>query len=260
MIYYFTGTGNSLWAARELAEQLGEQMDDLANFEDKPLVCEDEVIGFVCPTYMASLPWFVKKVLLDASLNSDAYIFLVVTSNTGDGRFSSKSMDSLLVRNGATLAACFDLQMPGNCIESSAQENEERLLAAPATVAEIAERVAAKARNHTSSGEAAKDDVVEKSSFYGKKRSLFRMAAFTFDVTSDCNGCGICADICPVQSISIQDGKAVHSGLCAACLACFHWCPKHATLLTSRMLRGRSQYHHPEVTLSDIENGREHQS
>lgn len=297
MIYYFTGTGNSLWAARKLAEQLGEQTENLANYKDKTLICNDDVIGVVCPTYMASLPWFVKKVFLNAELNPNAYTFLVVTSNTGNGRSSSSCMDSLFVRNGTSLMGYFDLQMPGNCMESSEKENEQRLAAAPATVEDIGKQILVKTKNYKSEGKAAEDDIVEKSSFYGKERGsmlqmfmggigkqilekmknyksegkaaeddtfeksssygkernfMFQMPSLTFEVTSECNGCGICENICPVQNISISDGKAVHADTCAACYACFHWCPKHATLPTSAVLKGRSQYHHPEVTISDI--------
>lgn len=297
MIYYFTGTGNSLWAAKKLAEQLGEQTKNLAEFKDKTLICNDDVIGIVCPTYMASLPWFVKKVFLNVELNPDAYVFLVVTSHTGKGRFSSKCMDSLLVRNGTSLMAVFDLQMPGNCMESSEKENEQRLAAAPAAIEDIGKQILAKTKNYKSEGKAAEDDIVEKSSFYGKKSnsmsqmfmsgigkqilakmknyksegktvegdadeksssygkeitSMFQMPSLTFEVTMDCDGCGICEKICPMQNISITEGKAIHFDTCAACCACLHWCPKHATLPTAAMLKGRTQYHHPEITLNDM--------
>ncbi len=291
MIYYFTGTGNSLWAARKLAEQLGERAENLVHYKDKKLVCNDDVIGVVCPTYMANLPWFVKKVFLNAELNPNAYTFLVATSNNGKAQMSPGCMDSLLVRNGTSLMGYFDLRMPGNCMESSAKENEQRLAAAPQAVAEIGQKIMARTVNYKSSGKAAEDGVVEKSSFYAKKSdskspfmggmgkqllekmknyrsegndterassyggglaAMFQMPALTFDVTEACNGCGVCESICPMQNITIADGMAVHTDTCAACYACFHWCPKHATLPTAKMMRDRSQYHHPDVTIDDL--------
>ncbi len=291
MIYYFSGTGNSLWTARKLAEQLGEQTENLVNYKDKKLVCNDDVIGVVCPTYMANLPWFVKKVFLNAELNPNAYTFLVATSHNGKAQMSPICMDSLFVRNGTSLMGYFDLRMPGNCMESSAKENEQRLAAAPAAVAEIGNQILARIVNYKSAGKAAEDDIVEKSSFYAKKSdskspfkggmgkqllermknhrseevgtditasygsgfaAMFQMPALTFDVTEACNGCGVCESICPMGNISITDGKAVHGDVCAACYACMHWCPKHATLPTAKMMRDRSQYHHPEVTIDDL--------
>ena len=75
-----------------------------------------------------------------------------------------------------------------------------------------------------------------------------------FKVTKACNGCGICAAVCPMGNIRIQDKKAVHGHVCAACYACLHWCPKHATLLRVPFLTHRPQHHHPEVTVSSMKN------
>ena len=83
MIYYFTGSGNSLWTARTLGEKLGEGVENIAGFQEKPLSCGDALIGFVFPTYMGDLPWLVKRILLSASLPADAFVFLVMTSNGG---------------------------------------------------------------------------------------------------------------------------------------------------------------------------------
>lgn len=73
-----------------------------------------------------------------------------------------------------------------------------------------------------------------------------------FRVTNACNGCGICASVCPTQNIKIKNGKALHGDNCAACYACLHWCPKYATHLMVPILKNRPQYHHPLVSLKDM--------
>lgn len=40
-----------------------------------------------------------------------------------------------------------------------------------------------------------------------------------------CVGCGQCAEVCPVDAISIEDGKAVVSDHCTACGDCAGVCP-----------------------------------
>uniref|UniRef100_UPI0035227C72 EFR1 family ferrodoxin n=1 Tax=Blautia faecicola TaxID=2509240 RepID=UPI0035227C72 len=79
-----------------------------------------------------------------------------------------------------------------------------------------------------------------KKNFYGEHSLRHLTLMKRFKVTKACNGCGICAAVCPMGNIRIQDKKAVHGHACAACYACLHWCPKHATLLRVPFLTHRS--------------------
>ena len=55
------------------------------------------------------------------------------------------------------------------------------------------------------------------------------MAAKVNDVK--CNGCGTCIDICPMEAIKIENGKAVISEECTECGACVNQCPREALSL-----------------------------
>lgn len=253
MIYYFSGTGNSLWTAKFLAKELGEPTKSIAEAQNTPLACNDESIGFVFPTYMGDLPWLCKKVLLSAKLNADSYVFLVMTSSGGTSGKAFQSMDKAMCSIGCRLASAFDLQMPGNCIVSSQPENASRLAAAPEKVLSISEAVKSRSRNFTSAGVKAENGFVEHSFFYGTHSPRRLTMMKNFRVTDACTGCGVCASVCPTKNIGIKDGRAVHGDNCAACYACLHWCPVYATHLTFPGLRNRPQYHHPEVTLTEIQ-------
>jgi ferredoxin len=252
MIYYFTGTGNSLWTAKLLGTKLGEPTANFADMQETPPACGDERIGFVFPTYMGDLPWLCKKILLSAKFSPKSYLFLVMTSSGGTSGNAFASMDQALCSIGCRLAAAFDLQMPGNCVVSSDAENAARLAAAPDKVQAIAETVKARGQNYTSAGKKAGEGFVERSFFYGT-HSLKRLTMMkNFRVTQACTGCGVCASVCPTGNIEIKNGKAVHGNNCAACYACLHWCPVYATHLTVPGLRSRPQYHHPEIELAEI--------
>ena len=45
--------------------------------------------------------------------------------------------------------------------------------------------------------------------------------------TGDCNDCGLCAEVCPLGSISREDFRTV-TGVCIKCHACVKVCPLHA--------------------------------
>ncbi|MGQ1910727.1 EFR1 family ferrodoxin [Marinifilum sp. RC60d5] len=76
---------------------------------------------------------------------------------------------------------------------------------------------------------------------------------FTPQIHSDlCTNCGICQSVCPVNNISVKDGKAFIEDKCEQCTTCLHWCPQVAIHYKKRKVRKEQQYRNPEVKLKDI--------
>lgn len=75
MIFYFTGTGNSLYAAKTLDNNL-ISIPQIMNSEN--LVFEDDKIGIVCPIYGHEMPEMVKEFIRKSELHTD-YLYIILT-------------------------------------------------------------------------------------------------------------------------------------------------------------------------------------
>ena len=62
---------------------------------------------------------------------------------------------------------------------------------------------------------------------------------------SKCIGCKICVNICPVDAISMKDGKAfIDQETCIHCGKCLHICPVNAIEHGGRHGHGHDNNHH----------------
>ncbi len=90
MIFYFTGTGNSLWVAKSLGEALGEPLVSIADElhkEEKDLVYPvrpDEKILFVYPVHSWGPAVLVTRFISRLTLNGYAGQPVYSVSTCGD--------------------------------------------------------------------------------------------------------------------------------------------------------------------------------
>lgn len=244
-IFYFTGTGNSLWVAKELAKVFGAQLTAIQNYENEKV--NDPVIGLVFPIYMGDAPWYVKQFLLNLKGNAK-YVFAVSTFN-GSDKITPANIDKALCKNGMKLSYYQNIVMPGNCIQSSKAENEKRLHNAVFQIKSIIKDIENQKTNYISNGKLPEKDYIESSYFYSKMNIMK-----SFRITSKCNGCGLCAKLCPTDNIEIVNGKAKHKDKknCTACYKCFHICPQNAVKLLIPVRSNHFQYIHPEIKATEL--------
>ncbi|MDF3003276.1 MAG: 4Fe-4S ferredoxin, partial [Bacillota bacterium] len=92
-------------------------------------------------------------------------------------------------------------------------------------------------------------DVISK---YGRRladRLSYNFAYKRFQVNDKCNGCKICAKVCPVNNIYVNE-KPEFSHQCEVCFACIHHCPQNAIHLKSE--RSQARFINQNVKLKEI--------
>jgi ferredoxin len=253
MIYFYSGTGNSLWAARELAKALGEPKHFVSiSKSPAPPVADCALVGLVFPVHMWGVPRAILNFIDQQTFNPGTYCFAVAT-NAGEVSRTLVQLDRALRNKNAFLAAGWGLKLPSNYIPwggpGTQSEIEKHVAEARQKLGVIAETIAARS-SHS----------IEKKSGPAEwlHRLVYRMASphlatmdRAFWADSKCNGCGICAKVCPVKNIELQKATPVWQGHCQQCFACLQWCPQQAVQFGKNTVRYK-RYHHPEVGLQDF--------
>lgn len=256
-IYYFTGTGNSLAAARQIAGVLGEtQLVPIAatGGSGEPVIADSPRVGMICPVYDLGVPLLVRDWLSRLDISAAEYIFGMVTMG-GMGRSALKQMDTILrKKNGRGLDLARAVKMPGNFPPLSrppaGMKREEILKKATAAINGYAREI--------SEGKKQPVPVAYCSSLMMRMtyRSFEREAGTadqSFVLHDTCTSCGTCASVCPVRNIVMIGGKPAWQHHCELCLACLHFCPVQAIDLDMLFgTRGRGRYRHPDLTILDM--------
>jgi len=258
-IFYFSGTGNSLWVARKIAAALEEaeivpmvRELEAAKADNTEIVAKAEKVGLVFPVYAWGAPGIVVSFLKKLSGEGIDYCFAAVTCGGSQGGTLLQTQ-RLLKEQGIELQTGFAVKLPSNYIITNGAKSMEAQQKMFAKAEQRLDKMLPLIRDNQKHG-------VEKEFFLinalgGVVYSLFmRSPDKARYLWSDvkCNGCGICARVCPTGNITIgEKNKPVWERNCEQCLACLQWCPtksiqyKHST-------QYRRRYHHPEVTAEEI--------
>lgn len=96
VIYYFSGTGNSLNVARIIAREMGgAELISVRQDAEKVPASDAKVIGFVCPVYEWDIPERMKYFVKRLAVNKEAYFFMAATYIAVHGR-CFETIDRLL--------------------------------------------------------------------------------------------------------------------------------------------------------------------
>ncbi len=245
MILYFSGTGNSRYAAQRMADALGEPLlclnDRIKAGDTAPIETGARLI-LVTPTYAWRIPRIVENWLLRTELVGARQAWFVMTCGSEIGS-AAKYNRALCQARGIGYMGTAQLVMPENYIAmfNAPQPEEARQIVARAQP-DIDRAIAA-----VRDGNAfppPRDNLYDRL-MSGPVNPIFYaciVKAKVFTVRDACTGCGQCARRCPTNSITIRDGRPVWGQGCTHCMACICYCPAEAIEYGKKSL-GKPRYH-----------------
>lgn len=251
-IFYFSGTGNSLAVARQIAKGIGtNNVINIVDVVEHELKLCEEVVGFVFPVYFQDIPGIVKEFISKIEFKNNSYVFGIATCNDVPG-VTLYNLDKILRSKGQKLSAGFELTMPGNSIiiidfTSSLELQKERLDDSKIEIEKITKII----KNQYKSEVEGKMNI--KNLLEGWTTKFFATKIYKahkkFTVNGKCNRCGTCQKICPKTNIKM--GEQISWGNnCVLCLACFHWCPQNGIEMGNT--ENKIRYHHPDIKVRDM--------
>lgn len=247
MVFYFTGTGNSLYAAKQLD---GQPVSIPQAMRQDRLEFTADAIGIVAPVYGHEVPDMVREFMHRAVFHTD-YFYMVLTYGNRHGG-AAELAAKLCEECGIWPDYINVLLMVDNWLPSFDMEEQRKL---DKKVEQHLEQIAEDIQNRRKMiAEVTDTDRAAHQQFLSVRESLPADAwQHMIRVTDACVGCGICEKVCPSASIRVENGKAVHhAGHCQTCLACVHHCPKKAIGLNVPEKNPDARYRNEHITLQEI--------
>ncbi|MDR3052209.1 MAG: EFR1 family ferrodoxin [Oscillospiraceae bacterium] len=244
-IYWFSGTGNSLYAAKFLAGALGDMplVPVAAGAAPGEVGGAGEKIGFVFPSYYGNLPRSVRAFVDQLVIKQGTYLFAVVTMGAfGQGAIAA--LETALAAKGLRLHYGRGIRMPANYIMMYNPASTEKSAGKLTTVNR---KLSARAREIAAGAQRIKKINFTAQTLYKNIEALDR--AFCADAA--CTSCGLCARLCPVGNIRLQGGKPNWQGRCEHCAACISWCPAKA-IQYGNQTQKRRRYHNPAIQAEEL--------
>jgi ferredoxin len=274
-IYYFSGTGNSLFTARELQKRIPDSrlVPLAALLNRKRIKTKADVIGLVFPVYLLTMPVPVREFIKKLDVDSSHYIFAVCTRGGSETR-AFTHIDQILKKKGKQLNARLSVNMAFNTVIwkdwpcPTGQDIlkwdsilKKQLNAFSKTIMSL-ETTGNEDENITVQLPLWKKIFVIP--FYNilVKRMGFTMYQnLGFYSDSKCTGCGICERVCVSGKIKINGNKPLWQKhiTCYSCFACINFCPRDAVQIQPRfpyasntVINITRRYHHPQISYADI--------
>ncbi len=257
-IIYFTATGNSLYIAKSLSNDIYSIPQLIKNNEYE---FTDDKIGIVFPLYSHIVPPYVENFLKRVKFNCD-YLFAVATYGIYDGAISNHLLEIAknynYKFNYINTIKMVDTWLPGFKMSSQVKNIDKKHIEEKLSIIKthIDNNVDYQINTSmidnmiTKLQTKFKDRKSKKGSLHGNSIGLGIKKYLT--VESGCIRCSTCVKVCPVNNIELVDDEIKLKDHCLSCFACTQNCPANVMRISKE--RDESRYRNSNVSLNEIIN------
>lgn len=241
-ILYFSSTGNSLYIAKKVQENVGGNCFYIPNYNGTASEFERAII--VSPIYSFGLPAHVYNLLERLDKSVEIVFVLNYGGMVGGADYLVREFCQDLNLN---LLGIFVVKMPENYtldftvpkfyLNAVLKKSVKR-------VDKIASKIVA--------GEfmLPKNKKTHRQTYFKNKSNWYKIGQ-RFSASENCVKCGKCVNICPTHNIKFNEGgNIVFGDKCVACLGCYHRCPAKAIVYKNK--RKKFRYVNPNINERDI--------
>ena len=248
MVIYFSGTGNSRYAAKLIAHELGDELVDAAEYikggrsaglsSQRPWV-------FVSPTYGWRIPRIYEAFIRDSGFDGSRKAYFVMTCGSEIGNAGAK-LEALCKDKSFIYMGVLGVVMPENYVAMFPVPDKaeaEEIIKTALPVFQSAPPIIAAGKHFPPVKINAVDELktaVVNPGFY-----TFCVNAKKFRVSDACIGCGKCQRLCPTNTVRMINGRPQWGGGCTHCMACICYCPAKA-IEYGKISLGKPRYRCPE--------------
>lgn len=243
MILYFSGTGNSRYVARKIAEISGDaviSINQRIKEKDYSPVHSDRPLVFVGPVYAGRLPRVMDDYIRQTTFSGTNRAYFIGTCAQTPWQ-TVRYVEKICEQKRFSLIGFNSVVMPQGYIAGGGTQpknvNDQILKDAEPNIIRIAQTIRDKQiLPKEQPGKAVMSKILNPMMY------AMMISAKGFTVTDACSGCGGCAQRCPLNNVKMTDGKPVWGTTCTHCMACIAGCPQQA-IEYGKKTQGKTRYY-----------------
>lgn len=243
MVLYFSGTGNSRYVAKKIAEISNDEIisinQRIKESDYRPIKSQKPLV-FVGPVYAGRLPHVMDDYISKVTFHGTNRAYFIGTCAQTPWQ-TIKYIEKICEQKAFSLIGFNSVVMPQGYIAGGGTQpkavNDKILKEAEPKIIKIAETIRdVQMLPKEQPGKAIMSKVLNPIMY----AMMIRAKGFT--VTDKCTGCGKCEARCPLNNVKIANGKPIWGKECTHCMACIAGCPTEA-IEYGKKTQGKPRYY-----------------